>query len=136
MAAIAGGTQPPPLTPLSPQQQPQQPLTPLTPSPVTPPVQQEPVMIRMIRGMQGFGVGLAGGVDAPLPLHVQSLRPGVAQDAGLRTKDWILAVNGIPTKNLTHAAVINLLKNIAVGCELALLVEHPLSANGAASASK
>ena len=78
----------------------------------------------MTRGTGGFGFGVAGGADTPLPVHAQAVREGgAAALAGLAARDRLVAINGTPTAGLPHADVVALLKGVPAGGTLTLLVD-------------
>lgn len=69
--------------------------------------------VELQRGVRGFGFSIRGGREFhSMPLFVLRIADqGPAQLSGkLQVGDQILEVNGIDTKNMTHASAINIIR--------------------------
>ena len=81
--------------------------------------------VELGRGVRGFGFSIRGGREFhSMPLFV--LRIAVdgpaAADGRLRVGDQIVEINGVNTKNMTHAEAIELIKS--GGVQVRLLVKR------------
>lgn len=70
--------------------------------------------VELSRGTRGFGFSIRGGREFhQMPLFVLRIADNgsAAQDGRLRVGDQLIEINGISTKNMTHADAIELIKN-------------------------
>ncbi|KAM4818859.1 PDZ domain-containing protein MAGIX [Thomomys bottae] len=82
--------------------------------------------VELLRGPAGFGLTLSGGRDIPedAPLAVRALlKDGPAQRCGLQAGDLVLSINGDSTEGLTHAQVLERIRD--GGPRLHLLLHRP-----------
>lgn len=67
---------------------------------------QAVIQLRRMETSQPWGFRLKGGVDQGLPLHVEQVQPkGRAASVGLQPGDFVVAICGVSTVNMTHAQV-------------------------------
>ncbi|XP_074787207.1 PDZ domain-containing protein MAGIX isoform X3 [Athene noctua] len=67
-----------------------------------------PFAVELPRGPRGFGFSLRGGRDLNMGVYVRGLREGgPAQRCGrIQVSDQLLAINGAPTADMTHAQAL------------------------------
>ncbi|XP_057379722.1 membrane-associated guanylate kinase, WW and PDZ domain-containing protein 1-like isoform X1 [Daphnia carinata] len=80
-----------------------------------PPIEEDQLYaVELSRGTRGFGFSIRGGREFHnMPLFVLRIADNgaAAQDGRLRVGDQLIEINGINTKNMTHADAIELIKN-------------------------
>lgn len=81
--------------------------------------------VELNRGTRGFGFSIRGGKEFQnMPLFVLRIADTgpAAQDGHLRIGDQIIEINGINTKNMTHAEAIEIIKQ--GGASVRLLIKR------------
>lgn len=64
------------------------------------------IQLRRMETSQPWGFRLKGGIDQGLPLHVEHVQPkGRAASTGLQPGDFVVAIGGVGTANMTHGQV-------------------------------
>ncbi|XP_049735386.1 inaD-like protein isoform X1 [Elephas maximus indicus] len=87
------------------------------PSPQYPGTDMEPRTVEIIRALDdALGISIAGGKGSPLgdiPIFIAMIQAGgvAARTQKLKVGDRIVSINGQPLDGLSHAEVVNLLKN-------------------------
>uniref|UniRef100_A0A0P5MJT4 Membrane-associated guanylate kinase, WW and PDZ domain-containing protein n=1 Tax=Daphnia magna TaxID=35525 RepID=A0A0P5MJT4_9CRUS len=102
-----------------------------------PPIEEDQLYaVELSRGTRGFGFSIRGGREFHnMPLFVLRIADNgaAAQDGRLRVGDQLIEINGISTKNMTHADAIELIKNGGMVVRLLLRrgnVVPPMGENG------